>query len=605
MEKNRKTEIRTEVKRRRAEASPELLHAASIRIKDSFIKQQAYEEQEILLAYVDAKREVETRLLMQQAWADGKQVAAPRVDGNGIMHYYFIRSLEDLEPGSFGIMEPKKECPLCETEEGLLLMPGVAFDVGCHRVGYGGGYYDRYLEKHPGLVHIALSFEFQVFEEVPFEDHDILPEMIITDLRILYPQEVRKKTLEEIGKGARDAEPALRIMDTATKNAALLYTADMLRNMSGYILSENAKDVKKARENGMNPGLVDRLLLDESRIESMAEGLCQVAALPDPVGEIRSMKQRPNGLMIGQKSVPLGVIGIIYESRPNVTADAFALCFKAGNAVILRGGSDAFCSNRAIVKAIRTALKGQGIPEDAIQLIEDTRRETVQEFMKMDRYVDVLIPRGGAGLIRTVVENSRIPVIETGTGNCHIYVDESADPAMAMDIIFNAKTQRIGVCNACESLVIHEKIIDAFLPRLKERLDTRQVEMRGDERARKAADGLVPATEEDWGTEYLDYILSVKTVAGIDEAIAHINRYNTGHSEAIITSDYGNAQRFLNEIDAAAVYVNASTRFTDGFEFGFGAEIGISTQKLHARGPMGLEALTSSKYIIYGNGQIR
>ena len=605
MEKNKKTEIRTEVKRRRAEASPKYLHEASLRIKDRFVKTEAYAKEEILLAYVDAKREVETRLIMQQALEDGRKVAAPRVDGDGIMHYYYIESLEDLEPGSFGIMEPKKSCPLCETEKGLLLMPGVAFDEHCHRVGYGGGYYDRYLERHPGLVHIALAFEFQVFPEVPFEDHDILPERIVTEDRILEPKEPKGKTLEEIGSRAREAEPALRILGTVQKNEALLHTADLLRTMSGYILMENAKDVEKAREHGMNPGLIDRLILNESRIEGMAEGLCQVAALPDPVGEVRSMMQRPNGLMIGQKKVPLGVIGMIYESRPNVTADAFALCFKAGNAVILRGGSDAFYSNRAIVKVIRTALKDQGLPEDALQLIEDTRRETVQEFMKMNRYVDVLIPRGGAGLIRTVVENSRIPVIETGTGNCHIYVDESADLAMAVSIIFNAKTQRIGVCNACESLVVHEKVIDALLPRLKERLDEKQVELRGDERARSAAEGLVPATEEDWGTEYMDYILSVKTVSGIDEAIAHINRYNTGHSEAIITSDYANAQKFLNEIDAAAVYVNASTRFTDGFEFGFGAEIGISTQKLHARGPMGLDALTSGKYIIYGNGQIR
>lgn len=593
------------MKRRRAEAKAELLHAASLRVLEQFKELPAYKEAALLLAYVDAKREVETRLLMQQAWKDGKKVAAPRVDGDGIMHYYYVESLEDLEPGSFGIMEPKKDCPLCETEEGLLLMPGVAFDEKCHRVGYGGGYYDRYLEKHPGLVHIALAFEFQIFDAVPFEEHDILPEMIVTDTRILMPEEKKMKTLEEIGVSARAAEPTLRIMNTEKKNEALLHVAETLLSMSGYLLSENAKDVERAKANGMNPGLVDRLMLDESRIEGMAEGLRQVAALPDPVGEVKSMKQRPNGLMIGQKRVPLGVIGIIYESRPNVTADAFALCFKAGNVVILRGGSDAFHSNLAIVKAIRTALLHQKIPQDAIQLIEDTRRETVQEFMKMNQYVDVLIPRGGAGLIRTVVENSRIPVIETGTGNCHIYVDESADFDMAIDIIFNAKTQRIGVCNACESLVIHEKIVDAFLPRLKERLDEKHVEMRGDEKAQKAADGLVPASEEDWGTEYLDYILSVKTVSGIDEAIAHINRYNTGHSEAIITSNYANAQKFLNEIDAAAVYVNASTRFTDGFEFGFGAEIGISTQKLHARGPMGLDALTSSKYIIYGNGQIR
>ena len=413
------------------------------------------------------------------------------------------------------------------------------------------------------------------------------------------------KTLEEIGKCAKAAEPALRVLNAGEKDKALLGVAEKLLADASYILEANEKDVVRAKENGMKPGLVDRLMLDRSRIEGMAEGIRQVAALPDPVGEVRSMKQRPNGLLIGQKRVPLGVIGIIYESRPNVTADAFALCFKAGNVVILRGGSDAFYSNLAIVETIRTALKDHGVPKDAIQLIEDTSRKTAQEFMKMDRYVDVLIPRGGAGLIRSVLENSRIPVIETGTGNCHIFVDESADLQMAVSIIFNAKTQRIGVCNACESLVVHERVLDRLMPLLKKKLDEKQVEIRGDRKAAAAAEGIVPATEEDWGTEYLDYILSVKTVDSIDEAIAHINRYNTGHSEAIITSDYANAQRFLNEVDAAAVYVNASTRFTDGYEFGFGAEIGISTQKLHARGPMGLEALTSYKYIIYGNGQIR
>ena len=413
------------------------------------------------------------------------------------------------------------------------------------------------------------------------------------------------KTLEEIGKCAKAAEPALRVLNAGEKDKALLGVAEKLLADASYILEANEKDVVRAKENGMKPGLVDRLMLDRSRIEGMAEGIRQVAALPDPVGEVRSMKQRPNGLLIGQKRVPLGVIGIIYEARPNVTADAFALCFKAGNVVILRGGSDAFYSNLAIVETIRTALKDHGVPKDAIQLIEDTSRKTAQEFMKMDRYVDLLIPRGGAGLIRSVLENSRIPVIETGTGNCHIFVDESADLQMAVSIIFNAKTQRIGVCNACESLVVHERVLDRLMPLLKKKLDEKQVEIRGDRKAAAAAEGIVPATEEDWGTEYLDYILSVKTVDSIDEAIAHINRYNTGHSEAIITSDYVNAQRFLNEVDAAAVYVNASTRFTDGYEFGFGAEIGISTQKLHARGPMGLEALTSYKYIIYGNGQIR
>ena len=413
------------------------------------------------------------------------------------------------------------------------------------------------------------------------------------------------KTLEETGKCAKAAEPALRVLNAGEKDKALLGVAEKLLADASYILEANEKDVVRAKENGMKPGLVDRLMLDRSRIEGMAEGIRQVAALPDPVGEVRSMKQRPNGLLIGQKRVPLGVIGIIYEARPNVTADAFALCFKAGNVVILRGGSDAFYSNLAIVETIRTALKDHGVPKDAIQLIEDTSRKTAQEFMKMDRYVDLLIPRGGAGLIRSVLENSRIPVIETGTGNCHIFVDESADLQMAVSIIFNAKTQRIGVCNACESLVVHERVLDRLMPLLKKKLDEKQVEIRGDRKAAAAAEGIVPATEEDWGTEYLDYILSVKTVDSIDEAIAHINRYNTGHSEAIITSDYANAQRFLNEVDAAAVYVNASTRFTDGYEFGFGAEIGISTQKLHARGPMGLEALTSYKYIIYGNGQIR
>ena len=413
------------------------------------------------------------------------------------------------------------------------------------------------------------------------------------------------KTLEEIGKCAKAAEPALRVLNAGEKDKALLGVAEKLLADASYILEANEKDVVRAKENGMKPGLVDRLMLDRSRIEGMAEGIRQVAALPYPVGEVRSMKQRPNGLLIGQKRVPLGVIGIIYEARPNVTADAFALCFKAGNVVILRGGSDAFYSNLAIVETIRTALKDHGVPKDAIQLIEDTSRKTAQEFMKMDRYVDLLIPRGGAGLIRSVLENSRIPVIETGTGNCHIFVDESADLQMAVSIIFNAKTQRIGVCNACESLVVHERVLDRLMPLLKKKLDEKQVEIRGDRKAAAAAEGIVPATEEDWGTEYLDYILSVKTVDSIDEAIAHINRYNTGHSEAIITSDYANAQRFLNEVDAAAVYVNASTRFTDGYEFGFGAEIGISTQKLHARGPMGLEALTSYKYIIYGNGQIR
>ncbi len=412
-------------------------------------------------------------------------------------------------------------------------------------------------------------------------------------------------TLEQIGEKAKQAEAVLRTLSANQKNKVLTTAADYLVANMKMLLEANHRDIELAKEKGMAPGLVDRLLLTEARIAQMAEGLRQIAELEDPIGEVLSMKPRPNGLLIGQKRVPLGVIGIIYESRPNVTADAFGLCFKAGNVVILRGGKDAIHSNHAITMTLQEALVKCQLPQDAIQLITDTSHETAAEFMKLNQYVDVLIPRGGAGLIRTVVEQATVPVIETGTGNCHIYVDESADLAMAVDIIFNAKTQRIGVCNACESLVVHEKVKDALLPKLAERLAEKQVELRGDEQSCEACGSILPANEEDWGMEYLDYILSVKTVASIDEAIAHINRYNTGHSEAIITKDYDNSRRFLDEIDAAAVYVNASTRFTDGFEFGFGGEIGISTQKLHARGPMGLKELTSTKYIIYGNGQIR
>lgn len=411
--------------------------------------------------------------------------------------------------------------------------------------------------------------------------------------------------LTEIGMRARKVSGALGILGQNEKKYGLECVAQSLIDGEAKILEANEVDMARARENGMSQGLLDRLALNSQRIRGMADGLLQVAGLDDPVGEVLSMKQRPNGLVIGQKRVPLGVIGIIYEARPNVTADAFGLCFKAGNAVILKGGSDAIESNKAITERIREGLKKAGLMEDAIQLIEDTNRETTKAFMKLNRFVDVLIPRGGAGLIRTVVENSTIPVIETGTGNCHIFVDESADFNMALDIIFNAKTQRIGVCNACESLVVHKKIAPRFLPLLKQRLDEKQVEIRADAQACALVPDFVPANEEDWGTEYLDYILSLKLVDTIEEAIEHINRYNTKHSEAIITSDYANAQKFLNEVDAAAVYVNASTRFTDGFEFGFGAEIGISTQKLHARGPMGLKELTTTKYIIYGNGQIR
>lgn len=411
--------------------------------------------------------------------------------------------------------------------------------------------------------------------------------------------------MEILGRRAKAASREGAKLGTDAKNRGLLTVAEELIRQKDYLLEENAKDVDAAKEKGVKESLIDRLQLTETRIEGMAEGLCQVAALEDPIGEVLGMKTRPNGLQIGKKRVPLGVVGIIYESRPNVTADAFGLCFKTGNAVILRGGSDAIHSNLAIVKVIKEGLMKEKLPQDLILLVEDTSHEVVSDMMKLHGLIDVLIPRGGAGLIANVVANSTVPVIETGTGNCHIYVDDTADLNMATEIIENAKTQRMGVCNACESLVIHEKIAELAIPQIVQCLKNHGVEVRGDERAQKISADICPATEEDWGTEYLDAVISMKVVDSLDEAIEHINHYNTGHSESIITQNYEHALKFQNEIDAAAVYVNASTRFTDGFEFGFGAEIGISTQKLHARGPMGLEALTTTKYIIFGDGQIR
>ena len=411
--------------------------------------------------------------------------------------------------------------------------------------------------------------------------------------------------MEMLTRRAKSAATEAAKLGTEEKNRGLLSVANELISQQDVILAENEKDLTAAREKGIKQSLIDRLALSEKRIADMAEGLRQIAGLEDPIGEVLYMKTRPNGLRIGQKRVPLGVVGIIYESRPNVTADAFGLCFKTGNAVILRGGSDAIHSNQAIVHAIKTGLRKERLCQDMVVLVEDTSRDVVNDMMKMHGGIDVLIPRGGAGLIANVVENSTVPVIETGTGNCHVYVDETADIRMAADIVENAKTQRMGVCNACESLVVHSGIAEEALPQIVQKLKNHDVEIRGDERAREICGEIIPATEEDWGTEYLDAIISVKIVDSIDEAIAHINKYNTGHSESIITKDYDNALKFQDEINAAAVYVNASTRFTDGFEFGFGAEIGISTQKLHARGPMGLEALTTTKYIIFGNGQIR
>lgn len=411
--------------------------------------------------------------------------------------------------------------------------------------------------------------------------------------------------LENLGMRAQAAKTALQSLEPEQKNQALGRAAKALIKEQKKLLSANEKDCARAKENGMAEGLLDRLTLTPQRIESMAEGLMQISSLSDPVGEVMEQFDRPNGLHIEKVRVPMGVAGIIYEARPNVTADAFGLCFKTGNAVILKGGKDAFYSNQAITEVIQDALSEEGIDRNAILLIENNDRAVTTAFMQLKDYVDVLIPRGGAGLIRSVVENSTIPVIETGTGNCHIYIDESADPEKAVPIVINAKTQRIGVCNACESLLVHKKIADRILPALGKALLEKQVEIRGDETVRAQIPQAHAVTEEDYATEYLDLILSVKTVDSLEEAIAHINRYNTGHSDAIVTEDRDRAQKFLREVDAACVYVNASTRFTDGFEFGFGAEIGISTQKLHARGPMGLKELTSYKYQIIGSGQIR
>ncbi len=411
-------------------------------------------------------------------------------------------------------------------------------------------------------------------------------------------------TVLEIAKNAKSASLKIGNLSCEKKNEALKEIANALIENTDKILAENEIDLKNAKENKIKTSMIDRLRLTKERIKGIAEGVLQVALLNDPIGEVLGMTKRPNGLTIGKKRVPIGVIGIIFEARPNVTVDAACLTLKTGNAVILRGGKEAIRSNIILTDIMRSALLKVGIPEDAINLIHDTDRETAREMMKLNGYIDVLIPRGGAGLIKSVVENATVPVIETGAGNCHIYVDSDADIDMACSILINAKVQRPSVCNACESLLIHKDIATAFIPKAFKALDENGVEIRGCERT-KAIYDVKPATDEDYYTEYNDLIISAKIVDNIDEAINHINTHNTKHSESIITKSYDNAQKFLNEIDAAAVYVNASTRFTDGFEFGFGAEIGISTQKLHARGPMGLNELTSTKYIIYGNGQIR
>ena len=411
-------------------------------------------------------------------------------------------------------------------------------------------------------------------------------------------------TMEAMGKKAKEAARALARAGQE-KTAALQAAARALLARQEELLAANRADVEAGEAAGMRDSLLDRLRLTESRIAGMAQALREVAEAPDPVGRVLSGEVRPNGLQIQKITVPLGVIGIIYEARPNVTSDAAGLCLKAGNAVILRGGKEAFRSNLAVAQVLRDALEESGLPADCVQLVEDTSRQSAQELMGLTGYLDVLIPRGGAGLIRAVKENSRVPVIETGVGNCHAYVDAAADLDMAADIVYNAKCSRPSVCNAIETLLVHEKIAGEALPRIKSRLDEKQVELRGCDKTRAILPGIAAAAEEDWATEYNDYILAVKVVGSLEEALGHIARYSSGHSEVIVTEDYSAAQRFLEEVDSAAVYVNASTRFTDGGEFGLGAEIGISTQKLHARGPMGLEQLTSTKFLVRGKGQVR
>lgn len=411
--------------------------------------------------------------------------------------------------------------------------------------------------------------------------------------------------LTELGKKAKEAEKTLMIATTEQKNKALKYIAQALIENADEIIQANTIDLENGKNNGMSEAMLDRLKLDKDRIKGMAKGVEDVVLLPDPVGRVLSETTRPNGLNIKKVSTPLGVIGVIFEARPNVTSDAAALCLKSGNTVILRGGKEAINSNRIIAKTMREAVKKSGLSEDVIQLVEDTSRESANALMQMNEYVDVLIPRGGAGLIQAVVKNATVPVIETGVGNCHIYIDKDANVDMAADIVYNAKTNRVSVCNAAESLLIHKDIAKEALPKIKAKLDEKSVELFGDEEAVDIAKGIEKATERDWGTEYLDYKMSVKIVDSLDEAVDHIYKYSTGHSECIVTENKEAAEEFLNKVDSAAVYVNASTRFTDGGEFGFGAEIGISTQKLHARGPIGLPELQSFKYKIYGNGQVR
>ena len=564
-----------------------------------------YKNAKTLFLYINFGSEVITKNIIEKAWCDGKKVAVPISLGNRDMYFVEIKDFSNMIRKKIGTLEPNldRSFEIVPDENTLFIVPGSVFDEKCNRWGYGGGYYDTYLEKYNVKNTIGLCYDFQVVKKLNIEPHDKKMKYVLTEKRMTGGEKM--SNIIEMGIKAKDASVELARLSTGEKNRALNAAADALIEDMAKIIEINKEDVKKAIENGIKGAFIDRLTLTEDRIKGMADGLRDVAALPDPVGEVISMKTLDNGLIIGQKRVPMGVIGIIFEARPNVTADAFGLCLKAGSATILRGGKEAIGSNTAIVKSIQKALKSQGISEYAVQIVEDTSRETAKEMMRLNGYIDVLIPRGGAGLINSVIQNSTVPVIQTGVGNCHIFVDETAKQEDAVKIVLNAKTQRPGVCNAAEKLLVHENIAKEFMPKVCEALKQKNVELRGDIKTREIAEGINEATDEDWATEYEDLIMSLKVVKNVDEAIEHIRKYTTHHSEAIITENYSNAQKFLNEVDAAAVYVNASTRFTDGGQFGFGAEIGISTQKLHARGPMGLKELTTTKYIIYGNGQIR
>lgn len=592
---------RSTIREARLKLTQEEVRRSSKQCMDIVLKFPEFLNAKTVCLYIASNNELDTSDIISYCLEHDKKVAAPRVDGDQ-MDFYFFDKPEDLEVGHFGIYEPIGNEKVTD-EEAIIFIPGVAFDMECNRIGYGMGYYDRYLSKHPKMIKVALAYDFQILGKIKQESHDIRPDMIVTETRVIYkPKEF---DLEDVCRQAKQASRHLNLLSTAQKNACLLRVAKELEEHQLEIIRANERDVAEARKNGMAESLVDRLMINEARIQGMIEGITQVVALTDPVGSTIAQFQRPNGLKISQVRVPFGVIGIIYESRPNVTIDAFSLCFKTGNAVVLRGGSDALNTNMALVKVIKKALVAMDIDENAVGILEDTSREVANRFMRMKQYIDVLIPRGGAGLIQAVVEQSTIPVIETGTGNCHIYIDRDADLSKVVPIVHNAKLQRLGVCNACESLVIHKSVAEQVIPMLVEDLSNANCEIRGDEYARAYSSYIKEATPKDYGTEYLAKIISAKVVDSIWDAIEHINLYSTGHSEAIITENEEAAKAFTNGIDSACVYVNASTRFTDGFEFGFGAEIGISTQKLHARGPMGLLALTSSKYIIMGNGQIR